>query len=93
MKNPYHIVQTILVTEKGTELADELAKYTFQVACGSNKIEIKEAVEALFDVKVSSVNTMNRLGKRKRLRRATYGRRANWKKAVVTLSEGEIDII
>lgn len=93
MKDPYQIVHTLLVTEKGTELAEAHSKYTFKVARDSNKIEIRQAVETLFDVKVAAVNVMNRRGKRKRLRQAQYGCRADWKKAVVTLSEGEIDII
>lgn len=93
MKDPYQIIHTLLVTEKGTELAEAHSQYTFKVARDSNKIEIKEAVENLFDVKVAAVNVMNRRGKLKRLRQARYGSRADWKKAVVTLSEGEIDII
>ena len=93
MKDPYSVIHTVLVTEKGTLLADELDKYVFKVAKDANKIEIASAVEALFDVKVSSVNVMNRKGKRKRLRYGNYGKRADWKKAVVTLSEGAIDII
>jgi len=92
MRNPYQIVQTVLVTEKGTELA-ELSQYSFRVAKDANKIEIKIAVEALFDVKVASVNTLNRKGKRKRMRTSRYGSRPDWKKAVVTLSQGEIDIL
>ena len=93
MRDPYTIIHTLLVTEKGAELAEELDKYTFKVDKNSNKVEIREAVEALFGVKVSSVNVMNRRGKRKRLRRANYGKRADWKKAVVTLSEGSIEIL
>jgi large subunit ribosomal protein L23 len=93
MTDPYKIIHTILVTEKGSEQADTLSKYTFKVSRDSNKIQIREAVEALFDVKVASVNVMNRSGKRKRLRQANYGKRADWKKAIVTLSEGEIDIL
>ena len=93
MKDPYRIIHTLLITEKGTELTDELNQYTFKVAKDANKIEIKQAVEALFDVTVSSVNTMNRIGKRKRLRGPKFGKRPDWKKAVVSLSEGEIDII
>jgi len=93
MTDPYRIIHTVLVTEKGTELADTLKQYTFKVAPDANKIEIGKAVEELFDVKVSAVNTMNRKGKRKRLRSSRYGRRPNWKKAIVTLSEGEIDIL
>lgn len=93
MRDPYQIVQTVLVTEKGTELIDDLNQYSFKVAKDANKIEIKSAVEALFDVKVASVNTLNRKGKRKRTRTTRYGKRPDWKKAIVTLSEGEIDIL
>jgi len=93
MKDPYKTVQTILVTEKGTELSDELGQYFFKVDRDANKIEIRQAVEQIFDVKVSGVNTMNCTGKRKRLRSAKFGKRPDWKKAVVTLSEGEIDIL
>lgn len=93
MKDPYSIIQTLLVTEKGTVLAETLGKYTFKVVPGANKIEIRHAVEALFDVKVSAVNVMIRKGKHKRLRQAKYGKRADWKKAVVSVSEGRIDIL
>lgn len=88
MKDPYQIIQTILVTEKGTELSETLNKYTFRVAPSANKIDIRHAVETLFNVKVSDVNVMNRLGKMKRLRSARAGKRADWKKAIVTLKEG-----
>ena len=91
--DPYKIIKTIMVTEKGTELAEDLNQYTFRVSKAANKIEIREAVEALFDVKVKGVNVMNRKGKRKRMRSASYGKRPDWKKAVVSLSEGEIDIL
>ena len=93
MMDLYEVIKRPLVTEKGTELADTLNQYTFKVAPEANKIEIGKAVEELFDVKVAAVNTMNRKGKRKRLRSSRYGRRPNWKKAIVTLSEGEIDIL
>jgi large subunit ribosomal protein L23 len=93
VRDPYMIVHSLLVTEKGAELADSLNKYTFKVETDSNKIEIRAAVEALFDVTVSSVNVMNRQGKHKRLRQGRLGKRADWKKAIVTLSEGEIDIL
>ena len=91
--DPYKIIHTVLVTEKGTELAGSLSKYTFKVSRDANKRQVRKAVEALFDVKVSAVNVMNRLGKRKRLRSAKYGKRPDWKKAVVTLKEGTIDIL
>lgn len=91
--DPYKTIQTILVTEKGTEMADGLHQYTFKVNKDANKLEIRAAVESLFDVKVKAVNVMNRLGKMKRMRSAGYGRRPDWKKAVVTLAEGQIDIL
>ena len=91
--DPYKIIHTIMVTEKGTELAEDLKQYTFRVSKSANKIEIRSAVEALFDVKVKGVNVMNRKGKRKRMRSANYGKRPDWKKAIVALSEGEIDIL
>jgi len=93
MRDPYSIVRSVLVTEKGTELAEDLKKYTFHVADDANKVDIGRAVEALFEVKVGAVNVMNYRGKRKRLRFGRYGKRADWKKAIVTLTEGEIDII
>ena len=91
--DPHKIIHTILVTEKGTVMADGLNQYTFKVAKGANKLEIHSAVEALFNVKVKSVNVMNRLGKFKRMRSSSYGKRPDWKKAIVTLSEGQIDIL
>lgn len=91
--DPYKIIHTILVTEKGTEMSSALGQYTFKVAKDANKLEVRAAIEALFSVKVRSVNVMNRMGKLKRMRSAGYGRRPDWKKAVVTLSEGQIDIL
>jgi large subunit ribosomal protein L23 len=93
MTDPYKVVHTVLITEKATEQADELGQYSFRVDRNANKVQIREAVEQLFDVKVGSVNVMNRQGKRKRLRNRQFGKRADWKKAVVTLTEGEIEII
>lgn len=93
MRDPYDIIQTVLVTEKGTELVDDHNQYSFKVNKDANKVEIGIAVEQLFDVKVAAVNTMNRKGKRKRFRQARYGKRPDWKKAIVTVSEGEIDIL
>ncbi len=93
MKNPYSIIETILVTERSMELADE-NKYVFKVNPDANKIDIRGAIEAIYEVKVSAVNVMNRLGKKKRMGKSPkVGRRANWKKAIVTLSEGEISIV
>lgn len=94
MKVAHKIVKHVLLTEKGTRLADEENKYLFMVDCGANKLEIKGAVEDLFDVRVKSVNTLNRKGKKKRLRMQTYGTTAASKKAIVTLQDGdEIDLL
>jgi large subunit ribosomal protein L23 len=94
MKDPCAIIQTILITEKSVELADAENKYTFKVHPDANKIEIAKAIESIYGVKVASVNTMNRKGKSKRVGRSLKkGRKADWKKAVVTLAEGEINII
>ena len=93
MKNPYSVIQTILITERSVELAEE-NKYVFKVNPEANKIDVRNAIESIYDVKVSTVNVMNRLGKKKRVGRSPkVGRRANWKKAIVTLSEGEISIV
>lgn len=85
---PEHIIKRpIALTEKAARLKEE-NKVIFEVAVGANKIQIKNAVEELFDVKVTDVNTLVQRGKVKRLgRRLT--KRPNWKKAVVTLREGD----
>ncbi|MBW1602448.1 50S ribosomal protein L23 [Streptomyces sp. JJ66] len=80
-----------VVSEKSYALLDE-NKYTFIVHPRANKTQIKQAVEAVFSVKVTGVNTINRQGKRKRTRTG-YGKRADTKRAIVTLAEGDrIDI-
>ncbi|KMS69640.1 50S ribosomal protein L23 [Streptomyces viridochromogenes] len=80
-----------VVSEKSYALLDD-NKYTFVVAPGSNKTQIKQAVETVFEVKVTGVNTINRQGKRKRTRTG-FGQRASTKRAIVTLAEGDrIDI-
>lgn len=87
MKSPYDIVLSPIVTEKSMDLLNE-NKYTFRVAKDANKSEIKKAVEAIFDgVQVESVNTMNMLGKTKKVG-MKVGKRIDWKKAIVTLKEG-----
>jgi large subunit ribosomal protein L23 len=83
------IVLELQVTEKGTALKEKQGKYLFRVARGANKIQIKRAVERLYGVSVTGVNTMNYLGKLKRERMMKYGRRPGWKRAVVTLKEGQ----
>ncbi len=94
MKDPFTVIQTLQVTEKATELAEGFKKYTFKVFPKADKIDVKGAVENIFpDVKVASVNILNQRGKRKRMRSARLGKRPDWKKAIVTLSEGSIEII
>lgn len=93
MKDPYKVVHTVLVTEKGTEMAEDENRYVFKVAKDANKHDIREAVESIFDVTVGKVNIMNYNGKPKRMRSMSLGRRPHWKKAVVTLTEGEIELI
>lgn len=87
MKPAYQIVDTILLTEKGTVLTDMHNQYIFKVRPDANKQEIKHAVQTLFKVDVTNVRTMNRRGKTKRERRPNAGRTAAWKRAVVTLAE------
>ena len=89
MHEPFDIVQTVRLTEKATLLSEKENKYVFQVAPRANKFQIKAAVEALMKKKVVAVNTMNYAGKSKRNKRADAGRTVHWKKAVVTLAEGE----
>lgn len=94
MKDIYQVIQTALLTEKGTRLTEQENKYIFRVNPNANKAEIKRAVEEFFKVKVVAVNTMNRQGKKKRQRTASFGRTAAWKRAVVTLAEGNsIDFV
>ena len=85
MKLPYDIILRPIITERSMERAGEKV-YAFEVARDSNKIEIREAVESIFNVKVISVNTMNVQGKIKRMG-VHSGRRAARKKAIVRLSE------
>lgn len=83
MKNAYDIIIKPLITEKSNDSIAE-GKYTFVVKKGSTKVEIKNAVEELFQVKVLKVNTINYEGKMKRMGVHT-GRRSSWKKAIVTI--------
>lgn len=89
MKNLYQIVKRPLLTEKSDRLRETHNQYCFEVAVWANKLEVKAAIESLFEVKVSSVRIQNRIGKAKRMGRFT-GKRADWKKAIVTLKEGEV---
>ncbi|WP_422115358.1 50S ribosomal protein L23 [Brachybacterium sp. UNK5269] len=89
-KDPRDVLLAPVVSEKSYGLMDE-GKYTFLVDVRANKTEIKIAVENIFDVKVSSVNTINRQGKSRRTRFGT-GKRKDTKRAIVTLADGAIDI-
>jgi large subunit ribosomal protein L23 len=90
LTDPRDILISPVISEKSYGLLDE-DKYTFVVRPDANKTQIKIAVEKVFGVKVASVNTLNRQGKRKRTR-AGFGKRADTKRAVVTLREGRIEI-
>jgi large subunit ribosomal protein L23 len=82
-----------IVTEKMTAQGEDFNRYGFVVDKSANKLQIKLAVEELYDVKVSEVNTMNYTGKRKQRYTksgVTIGKSASYKKAVVTLAEGEV---
>ena len=80
-----------VISEKSYRLADD-GKYTFVVALGANRTQIRQAVEAVFGVRVTSVNTLNRPGKRRRTRYG-WGKRPDTKRAIVSLAEGDrIDV-
>ena len=86
--NPEHVIKRpIALTEKAARLKAE-NKVLFEVDLRANKIQIRDAVETLFDVKVTAVNTLIQRGKRKRMGRRLAKRR-NWKKAIVTLRPGD----
>jgi large subunit ribosomal protein L23 len=89
MNEPHDIIQRASLTEKASLLGEKLNKYVFRVSPRANKIQIKQAVEKLFQKKVVDVNTANYHGKKKRERTQNYGRTAHWKKAIVTLKEGD----
>ena len=89
MRDLFQVIQTIRLSEKATYLLEENNEYVFKVHRDANKLEIKRAVERLFKTEVDAVRTCNYRGKKKRERRADFGRTAHWKKAVVKLKEGE----
>lgn len=94
MKDSYDVIDTVLLSEKATLLTEKHNQYVFRVNRKANKIQIRQAIEQIFKKKVTDVNTANFDGKKKRQRRADYGRTAHWKKAIVTLKEGEkIDLV
>jgi len=85
MKNPHDIIIRPWITEKSMDMQQQ-KKYVFVVDRGANKTEIKNALEAIFGVKVARVNTINMRGKMKRMGRFE-GKRPDWKKAIVTLTD------
>jgi large subunit ribosomal protein L23 len=89
MTDPRDVILRPVVSEKSYGLLDH-GVYTFIVRPDANKIEIRHAIEAIFDVTVLNVNTLNRKGKRKRQRKKpVFGKRADTKRAIVTLAEGD----
>jgi large subunit ribosomal protein L23 len=90
MRTPYDIIISPIVTETSMDNTEE-RKYTFKVDRAANKVEIKDAIEKIFEVKVISVNTMTVKGKKKRQGRFV-GYRPTWKKAIVKLSDDSKEI-
>ncbi len=88
MKSSRRVIRRPIITERATTLQESENKYLFEVDRAANKIDVKRAVEVLFDVNVVKVNTSGVHGKVKRLGRFV-GRRPDWKKAVVTLADGQ----
>lgn len=88
MKNQFGFISNPYITEKVLLLNEEHNKVVFKIDPTVNKIELKKAIESIFNVTVEAINTLNVRGKKKRLGR-WEGRRADWKKAIVTLKEGD----
>jgi large subunit ribosomal protein L23 len=87
--NSFEIIKTVRLTEKGTKQAESFNQYTIVADRRANKTQIRQAVQELFKVKVIKINTLNVRGKFRRQRTAQAGQAPNWKKAIVTLKEGE----
>lgn len=87
--SPHQIIIRPVISEKTVHLQNKLNQYTFQVHPDANKVQIAEAVETLFKVKVARVNTLNARGKDRRMRSRISGTEAAWKKAIVKLAEGQ----
>ncbi len=85
----HDIIKRQLITEKSTHLQNKLNQYTFEVHQDANKTQVREAVESLFKVTVTKVTTMNCRGTQRRVRSRMPGVSAAWKKAVVTLADGQ----
>jgi len=87
--NSFEIIKTVRVTEKGTRQSDKLNQYTVVADPRANKLQIRQAVQELFKVKVIKVNTLNVRGKPRRNRTASAGTTNAWKKAIVTLKKDD----
>ena len=87
--NAFEIVKTVRLTEKGTRQGEKYNQYTVVADRRANKTEIRQAVQELFKVKVTKVNTLNVRGKFRRQRTSQAGQAPSWKKAIVTLKDGD----
>ncbi len=87
--NAFDIIKTVRVTEKGATQIEKFNRYTVIADRLASKIQIRQAVQELFKVKVLKVNTLNVRGKDRRKRTIQAGKDANWKKAIVTLKAGD----
>lgn len=94
MRDPFHIIRTARITEKATSLGEKHNQYVFEVDQKATKQEIREAITEIFKKTVIRVNTLRIKGKPKRSRIGKPGRQVHWKKAIVTLKEGEkLDLV
>jgi large subunit ribosomal protein L23 len=87
--NAFEIIKTVRLTEKGTRQSEKYNQYTVVADPRANKTQIRQAVQELFKVKVTRVNTLNVRGKDRRQRTAQAGTTPGWKKAIVTLKDGD----
>ena len=87
--NAFDVIKTVRVTEKGTLQTEKFNRYTVVADRRANKVQIRQAIQELFKVKVLKVNTSNVRGKARRQRTLQAGADSDWKKAIVTLKEGD----
>ena len=87
--NPFEIIKTVRLTEKGTRQGEKFNQYTIVADRLATKPQIRQAVQELFKVKVTKVNTLNVRGKFRRQRTSQAGQAPDWKKAIITLKEGD----
>jgi large subunit ribosomal protein L23 len=87
--NAFEVIKTVRLTEKGTRQAEKYNQYTVVADRRANKTQIRQAVQELFKVKVTRVNTLNVRGKFRRQRTTQAGKAPDWKKAIVTLKAGD----